>query len=100
MSATSVYCWRKDTASLPALLRRGVIEPAAALISGRLPRRSRLWQAKNFLQGASPARSSTVFALEHVLRARARRLNSIPRSSPSACATMNAETWFLQKLEP
>jgi asparagine synthase (glutamine-hydrolysing) len=38
---------------LPWLLRRLVIEPAAALVPGSLSRRSRLQQAKRFLQRAS-----------------------------------------------
>ncbi len=42
-------------ARLPWLVRRGVIEPAAALIPGSLPRRHRLGQAKRFLQVASRA---------------------------------------------
>lgn len=38
---------------LPWLVRRGVIEPVASLIPGSLPRRSRLRQAKRFLEAAS-----------------------------------------------
>lgn len=38
---------------LPWLVRRGVIEPAAALIPDSLPRRNRLRQAKRFLDGAA-----------------------------------------------
>lgn len=38
---------------LPWLVRRGVIEPAAALIPDSLPRRNRLRQAKRFLEGAN-----------------------------------------------
>lgn len=41
---------------LPGVLRRGVIEPLAALIPGSLPRRNRLRQAKRFLQVASQPR--------------------------------------------
>ncbi len=38
---------------LPWLVRRGLVEPAAALIPASLPRRNRLRQAKRFLDGAS-----------------------------------------------
>jgi asparagine synthase (glutamine-hydrolysing) len=38
---------------VPWLVRRGVIEPAAALIPDALPRRSRLHQAKRFLEAAA-----------------------------------------------
>lgn len=41
---------------IPWLVRRGIVEPVAALIPGSLPRRNRLGQVKRFLQNATKAR--------------------------------------------
>ena len=84
---------------VPSLLRKGVIEPAASLIPGRLPRRSRLRQAKNFLQSA--CRSAPHQYLRwNTFFGPAEKTQLYTEEFTQRLDQSTAEAWFLQKLEP
>jgi len=84
---------------VPGLLRRGVIEPAAALIPSRLPRRSRLRQAKNFLQTAGRS-APQQYLRWNTFFGRTEKAQLYTEEFAQRLQYSSAETWFLEKLQP
>jgi asparagine synthase (glutamine-hydrolysing) len=84
---------------LPALLRRGIIEPAASLIPNRLPRSSRLRQGKRFLKAAGQPLDARYLQWNSYFD-RARKQALYTPEFHSRLGNRRAEDWLLQKLAP
>jgi asparagine synthase (glutamine-hydrolysing) len=84
---------------VPALLRRGVIEPAAALIPATLPRQSRFRQAKHFVQ-SSGRPAAQQYLHWNTFFGRCEKAQLYTRNFADRLRHCRAETWFLEKLNP
>ena len=83
---------------MPKLLRKGVIEPAASLIPGCLPRRSRLRQAKNFLQSASQPPSQQYLHWKTFFGS-SEKTQLYSEEFAQRLRHASPENWILEKLE-
>jgi asparagine synthase (glutamine-hydrolysing) len=82
---------------VPRFLRQQVIEPAAALIPGQLPRQSRLRQAKNFLNTAGRPAAEQYLRWNTFFGGCEKKQLYTREFTERLCAS-TASTWFLDKL--
>jgi asparagine synthase (glutamine-hydrolysing) len=84
---------------VPSLLRKRVIEPAASLIPGRLARRSRWSQARNFLQ-SSGRPAAEQYLHWNTFFGGCEKAGLYTRQFAERLRLGKAETWFLEMLRP